>query len=68
MTKKVGYWKLKVEALDCSLWTTCFGREYGPVVRLTREWIKYFLQLYFNNSKLIYFYNFKISIILEWII
>jgi hypothetical protein len=28
-----GYWKLKEEALDCTVWRTHFGRGYGPVVR-----------------------------------
>jgi hypothetical protein len=32
--KKI-YWKLKEEALDCTLWRTRFGRDYGPVVRQT---------------------------------
>jgi len=27
------YWKLKEEALDHTLRTTCFGRVYGPVVK-----------------------------------
>jgi hypothetical protein len=27
------YWKSKEEALDLTLWLTCFGRGYGPVVR-----------------------------------
>ena len=27
-----GYWKLKMKALDWSLWRTCFGRSYEPVV------------------------------------
>jgi len=31
------YWKLKEEALHCTLWSTCFGKGYGPVVRQTRE-------------------------------
>jgi hypothetical protein len=30
-----GYWKLKEEALDRSLWRTRFGRGYGTVVRQT---------------------------------
>jgi hypothetical protein len=30
-----GYWKLKEEALDRTLWRTRFGRGYGPVVRPT---------------------------------
>jgi hypothetical protein len=35
MVKEVGgYWKLKEEALDNTLWRTGFGRGYGPVVRL----------------------------------
>jgi len=29
-----GYWKLRVEALDPTVWRMCFGRRYGPVVRL----------------------------------
>ena len=32
-----GYWILKEEALDCTLWGTCFERGYGPVVRQTAE-------------------------------
>jgi len=30
--EKRGYWKLKEEALDHTLWRTCFGRGYGPVI------------------------------------
>jgi hypothetical protein len=33
--EKRGYWKLKEEALDRSLWGTRFGRGYGPTVRQT---------------------------------
>jgi hypothetical protein len=32
-----GYWKLKEEALDRTMWRTHFGRRYGPVVRQTTE-------------------------------
>jgi hypothetical protein len=32
-----GYWKLKEEALDRSLWRTRFGRGYGLVVRQATE-------------------------------
>ena len=32
-----GYWKLKQEALDHTLWRICFGRGYGPVIRETTE-------------------------------
>jgi hypothetical protein len=28
-----GYWKLKEEALDRTLWRTGFGRGYGPTFR-----------------------------------
>ena len=28
-------WKLKQEALDRTVWKTCFGSGYGPVVRQT---------------------------------
>jgi len=29
------HWKLKEEALDCTLWRTQFGKGYGHVVRQT---------------------------------
>ena len=32
-----GYWKLKEEELDRTLWRNRFGRDYGPVVRQTTE-------------------------------
>jgi len=28
------YWKLRGEALHCTLWRTYFGRDYGPVVMM----------------------------------
>jgi hypothetical protein len=31
------YWKLKENALDCTLWRTRFRRGYGRVVRETTE-------------------------------
>jgi hypothetical protein len=37
LKEKKRYWKLKEEALDCTLWRTRFGRGYGPVVRQTTE-------------------------------
>jgi len=37
LKKKRGYWQLKEEALDRTLWKTRFGRCYGPVVRQTAE-------------------------------
>ena len=33
-----GYWKLKAEALDGTVWRTGLGRGCGPVVRQTKEW------------------------------
>jgi hypothetical protein len=30
-------WRLKEEALDHTLWRTCFGRGYRPVIRKTTE-------------------------------
>ena len=32
-----GYWKLKEEALDHTLWRNRFGRSYGPLVRQTAD-------------------------------
>jgi hypothetical protein len=32
-----GYWVLKEEALNCTLWRTRFGRGYGPVLRPQNE-------------------------------
>jgi hypothetical protein len=37
LTKTKGYWKLKEEVLDRTLWRTRFGKGYGPVVRQTTE-------------------------------
>jgi hypothetical protein len=37
LKEKRRYWKLKEEAPDRTLWRTCFGRGYGPVVRQTTE-------------------------------
>ena len=31
------HWKLKVEALDLTLWKTCFGTGNKPVIRLRDE-------------------------------
>jgi hypothetical protein len=33
LKEKRGYWKLKDEALDRTLWRTRFGRGYGPIIR-----------------------------------
>jgi hypothetical protein len=37
LKEKSGYWKLKEETLDHTLWKTLFERGYGPVVRLPNE-------------------------------
>jgi 5-hydroxyisourate hydrolase-like protein (transthyretin family) len=37
LKERRGYYKLKVEALDRTLWRTCFGRGYRTVVRQTTE-------------------------------
>jgi hypothetical protein len=43
-----GYWKLKQEALDRTLWRTRFASGYGPVVRQTKKLINiiYILHTY----------------------
>ena len=41
LKEKRGYWKLKEEALDRTLWRICFGRGYGPVARQTTERTNY---------------------------
>jgi hypothetical protein len=37
LKEKRGYWKLKEDAVDRTVWRTRFGRGYGPVVRQTTE-------------------------------
>jgi hypothetical protein len=37
LKEKRGYWKLKEEALDRTVWRTSFGIGYRPVVRQTTE-------------------------------
>jgi len=37
LDEKRGYWKLKEEALDRTLWRTRFARGCGPVVRRTEQ-------------------------------
>jgi len=39
LIEKRGCWKLKEEAVDRTLWRTCLGRSYGPVVRQATEWM-----------------------------
>jgi len=38
--EKKGYWKLKDEATDRTLWRTRFKRCYGPVVTQTAKWME----------------------------
>ena len=35
LKEKRGYWKLKAEAADRTVWRNPFGRSCGPVVRRT---------------------------------
>jgi len=37
LTEKRGYWKLKEETLDRTVWRIRIGRGCGPVVRQTAE-------------------------------
>jgi hypothetical protein len=37
LKKRRGYSHLKEEALDRTMWTACFGRGFGPVVRHALE-------------------------------
>ena len=46
LVEKRGYWKLKEEAPDRTVWRTRFGTGCGPVVRHTAEWMKARLVLY----------------------
>ena len=39
LKQMTGCWKLKDHATDRTLWRTRFGRGYGPVVKLTIEWL-----------------------------
>jgi hypothetical protein len=40
LKEKRRYCKLKEEALDRTVWRTCFGRGCGPVIRQTTGWMK----------------------------
>jgi hypothetical protein len=37
LKERRGYWELKEEALDCTLWRIQSGQGYGPVIRQTTE-------------------------------
>jgi hypothetical protein len=37
LKKTTGYWKLKDEALDQTVWRTGFGRGYRAVIRQPKE-------------------------------
>jgi hypothetical protein len=39
LQKKRGYWKLREEALNRTLWRARFGKGCGPVVRRTTKWM-----------------------------
>jgi len=36
-----GYWKLKEETVDCTVWRTSFGRGCGPVVKQSKMAVQY---------------------------
>jgi hypothetical protein len=42
LKERRGYSHLKGEALDCTIWRARFGRGFGPVVRQTTKWNKYY--------------------------
>ena len=37
LKERRGYSDLKEEAFDRTMWTACFGRSFGPVVRQTNK-------------------------------
>ena len=37
LKERRGFSHLEEEALDCTMWSACFGRGFGPVVRQTTE-------------------------------
>jgi len=38
LKERRGYFHLKEEALDRTMWRAGFGRDFGPVVRQTSKW------------------------------
>ena len=50
-----GYSHLQEEALDSTMWTACFGKGFGPVIRQTTKWMNEWIQ------ELICFCNFKLE-------
>jgi len=46
-----GYWKLKKETLDRTLWTTRFGGDYGPAVRQTARWV--YIEFWLAENRLV---------------
>jgi len=47
LKEKRKYWKLKEEALDCTMWRTRFERGYGPVVRQQQNGVTAFVFFFF---------------------
>ena len=43
------HWKLTEEALDCTLWRTCFRKGYGPAVNRSDRYIQNITQQ--NNAQ-----------------
>jgi hypothetical protein len=50
--EKRRYWKLEEEAVDRTLWRTCFGRVYGPVVESATELINSLINTKSRSDKL----------------
>jgi hypothetical protein len=45
-----GYWKLKEEALDDTLWGTHFQRGHGPAARQQNEWHILNMWIYYSQK------------------
>jgi hypothetical protein len=45
LKERCGYFHLKEEVLDRTMWTAWFGRGFGPVVRQTTKWMHEVLPL-----------------------
>jgi hypothetical protein len=50
-----GYFHLKEEALDRTMWKNSFGRRFGPVVRQNTESMKVSLKFFYPRTYLWYF-------------
>jgi hypothetical protein len=60
LKEKRRWWKLKEEALDCTLWRTCFGRGKEPVGRHSTEWLNECVVGYWCHARKLYIFCFCI--------